>query len=401
MALRRRFFLVRLSVVGLLAACGSTPPSVAPTTGATTSSVGPTTTMPADTTTTVVDTTVPATAASDWILVRDVDDRDPAVIVVTFEKVDLDGTVTVLFRENTQRYPTPLDVDAARSTALMRRTRDPVAGGLDLVEYDLRTGSSRLVLASTDRPEAEYADDGSGNLIVMDTVPVAGGAGTSLGEGTLRVLSPAGAEVAVLERRQVEVSHEIAWRQLVLPDGTPAIALAGRPMLLTLADAAGQWCRPVRVSDGSLLGTCTTDGDQRWRHQLWSFPLDGAPATQLTHIDSSEVADFGAFDLWRLPGGRVYVQRFGDCGADWVEALEPDGTLTKVDTIGGTIIGQFDGRLVTVTSGSCEGNGSSILSVDPVTGDSVTLAASQFPDHPTAVGIDPMGVVWVSIPTRT
>ena len=85
---------------------------------------------------------------------------------------------------------------------------------------------------------------------------------------------------------------------------------------------------------------------------LWLVELDGSSPTLITEFASSpDVVEFGFADAWQVDG-TVIVQRWGDCGARWVERLWPDQSVTSVsiDSIGAPWIHATDGDRLVVHS---------------------------------------------------
>lgn len=393
----------------VLASCGDDPAAVTPATetslAATTT--GGSTTVALTTTTTVAPTTstVPfVDDGSSWLLVRVADDRDIDAPVLTFHRVTTAGEVTELWTEDDGRWTVPVDVDADRGTVLLRRVEDPQGTGvLLLVERDLTSGVEHVVASSPGWFTAEYVDGGDGSVLMADTDQVVDEQGfVSSTEGLLRVIAGDGTVTAELQRRPIDATGDIVWLQAER-DGAPVVVLAGRPMTVAaldgtqvgeLGDAQDQWCSPVRILDDAVLARCKVEATDYF-HQLWTFPMDGAAPTQITTIPPPpDVPDFGSWDLWTMPDGTTYVQRIADCGGNWVEQLQPDGTTTEV-RFGGQIFGQVGDLLIVALSGACEHSGARIELVDPTTGSATLLINSPFPDDPDVHGIDFDGILWV------
>jgi hypothetical protein len=394
----------------VLGSCGGDPAAVTPATETSSAATtDPPTTVAATTTTTTTaastTTTVPfVDDGSSWLLVRVVDDRDVEAPIFTFHRVAMSGAVTDLWSEDDGRWTVPLDVDAGRDTVLLRRLEDRQGrGDMLLVERDLTSGAEHVIASSPIWFRAEYVDDGDGSVLMTETAQVVDEHGiVSSTEGLLRVLAADGTVTADLQRRPIDATGDIVWVQAE-HEGAAVVVLAGRPMTVVtldgvqigeLGDAQDQWCTPVRVLDDGVLARCKVEATSYF-HQLWTFPMDGAAPTQITTIPPPpDVPDFGSWDLWTMPNGTIYVQRFADCGGIWIEQLQPDGTTTEVP-FGGRIIGRVGDRLVVVLSGGCEHFGARIELVDPATGSTTPLIASPFPDDPDVRGIDSDGYVWV------
>lgn len=392
-----------LAAAATLAACGSGPSTTAPqTTAAPTSATASSSTS---STTPVPTTTVAPLGTSDnWVLVVDVDDRNRERPNWIVQKVSLDGAVTELFAGSTEAAPAPLDVDPVRNTMLARRLVASTGPEFELLEYDLATGIARVVTTSSGYPYAEYLHDGSGNILVLDETVMLGEDGfVTSSEQFLLLIAPDGSGLAELDRRPVDPGAGIGWLQLPSPEGL-RVVLSGMPMRLLSLDGLevgrfggpeGMSCGPRRVEGEAMIVVCTDPAGPFSR--VWSFPLDGSAPTPLTAAASDGPNDYGSFEVWTLPTGEQFVPRTGDCGSGGVDRMYPDGSRVLSTTVGGSIIGQDGGRLVVTMSG-CMGDAARVDSVDPLSGDTVTLVDSRYPLEPNVIGINEhYGIAWVEV----
>jgi TolB protein len=107
--------------------------------------------------------------------------------------------------------------------------------------------------------------------------------------------------------------------------------------------------------------------------QVWTFPLDGSPATQLSTFHGRASEDLGDLDA-RVLGGRTYLQASGSCGYVFLARQEGDGSATTVDVpaaVGSVhLVDATDDALVLQHGAACgDGATRSMLShFDPTTG---------------------------------
>jgi hypothetical protein len=166
------------------------------------------------------------------------------------------------------------------------------------------------------------------------------------------------------------------------------VVIGGDPMVL-VGDGPGDaglfveslFCNPVRTADAALVASCHVPGGNYF-NQLWLVPFDGSAPQQITQVvDEGSGVDFGAGDLWTTTDGRQFVQRYGDCGAAWVEELQADGTT--IESAGAGVIPGVDGtRLITAATAPATAT-TRRSPYDPATGVTTTYhAPPDCGDHP-------------------
>jgi hypothetical protein len=379
----------------LLTACGSeaskngssttgttVPGSTAPTTG------GPSTSSP-PTDSTVPGVWVQPTAAPTLYYTDDRGVSGGPLSVVTM--MSPDGTITELWSEMGEVTPRVLDVSADGTRVLVSRySYAEGAVGFHLVEHELATGTETEIAQRDQYLVAKYALDGSGDVFVANTVDEVDSTGVITKE--TQYLNRVAHDGAGVVNLFVSESMETLMWQQVMIDGQLAVVIGGAPM--TLVGGSGQAmpdlpvegrsCAVIRqVDDADVLVSCLEPGEAYF-YQLWLVPLDGSAPQQVTKVaNNGSGADFGAGDLWTTTNGRQFVQRYGDCGAAWVEELQADGSSVASDAAG-VILGVDGTRLITATTGSCDGTYATIVAYDTATGTTTTLLVppATTDDHP-------------------
>ena len=357
---------------------GSTAATTAPASSTPTSVTGPSTSGEV-TAFTLPGVWVQPTAAP---ILYFADDRGPTegplAVMMT---LSADGTPSELWSEMGESTVRMLDVSADGTRVLI--SRYSYAEGVDvaqLVERELASGVETEIIERAAYFTAEYAIDGSGDIFITNEVDeVADGIVTS---STLSLdrIGPDGSTVANLFTTRESVEG-MPWLQLLM-DGELVVAIGGAPM--TFVGGLGQvmpelsvgssFCSPVRAAGAALVASCH-ESDGTYFNQLWRVPLDGTAPEQITQlVDQGSGADFGAGDLWTTTDGRQFVQRYGDCGAAWVEELQADGSTIESDAAG-VILGVDGTRLITAANGACDGYWATIAAYDTATGDTTTLLA--------------------------
>lgn len=123
---------------------------------------------------------------------------------------------------------------------------------------------------------------------------------------------------------------------------------------------------------------------ERQSLQVWTFPLDGSPATQLSTFHGRASEDLGDLDA-RVLGGETYLQASGSCGYVFLARQERDGSATTVDVpaaVGSVhLVDATDDALVLQHGAACaDGATRSMLShFDPATG--VERSMARLPRH--------------------
>lgn len=381
----------------LLTACGS---EVSKDGGSTTGTTVPgstsvTTDVPA-TSAAPTDSTVPGvwvqpTAAPTLYFTDDRGTTDAPLSVVT--RLSPDGTITELWSEMGEVMPRVLDVSPDGTRLLVSRySYAEGVVGFHLVERELATGTETEIAQRDQYLVAKYALDNSGDLFVTNTVDEVDSTGVITKETqSLDRIANDGTEIANLVT--VESMETLMWQQVMM-DGELAVVIGGAPM--TLVGGSGQAmpelpvegrsCAAIRqVTDAAVLASCMEPSEEFvYFYQLWLVPLDGSAPQQVTKVaNNGSGADFGAGDLWTTTNGRQFVQRYGDCGAAWVEELQADGSSSASDAAG-VILGVDGTRLITASSGSCDGTYATIVAYDTATGTSTTYLAppDATDDHP-------------------
>ncbi len=312
----------------------------------------------------------------------------PLVIVSTMTAA---GVATELWRETTETYLSVLDVSPDQQRLLLRRTTvDAVTneGTFVFSVRDLGSGAETTMTLGPTAVAGKFASDGSGDVLASYV------AGTS--SNSLDRLGADGHLVAHLATN--EDVFGLTWLEL----GDGRIAVGGQP--ITIIDAGGtqlaaagnseRKCRPVRLmSTTTILAACGTT--EEFITQLWSLPLDGGAAQQVSkvNIDPNGV-DFGTSDLWATTDGRQWLQRFGDCGAIWVEELLADGSSTRTD-VHGLILGVDGTRLITASNGMCEGGSTTIAAYDSVSGATTDYLRPPKDDTGEIVGVNTFDIIVV------
>ncbi|MCB0909697.1 MAG: hypothetical protein KDB63_21560 [Nocardioidaceae bacterium] len=107
--------------------------------------------------------------------------------------------------------------------------------------------------------------------------------------------------------------------------------------------------------------------------QVWTFPLDGGPATQLSTFHGRASQDLGDLDA-RVLDGQTYLQATGSCGYVFLARQESDGSATTVDVpaaVGSVHLVDATGDALVLQHGAACADGAtrSMLShFDPATG---------------------------------
>ena len=381
----------------LLAACSSESSQVGDTT--TVSSAG-STSAPASTAGPSTSGEVTDPLADVWVqptgapMLYFADDRGTAAAPLsTMITMDSTGATTELWGESGEVSSRIVDVSADGTRVLVSRYQyGEGVVGFRLVERDLATGEETLIAERELYFAAKYALDGSGDIFITEEVDeIADGVVTSSTYSLDRIVHD-GSPVANLYTT-TDAAEGMPWLQ-VLVDGELAMVIGGAPM--TLVGGLGQampelpvgtqFCAPVRQVDDSLLVSCHEPGGNFFS-QLWMVPFDGSEPVQITRlVDGGSGVDFGAGDLWTTTNGRQFVQRYGDCGAAWIEELTADGTTIESDATG-VILGVDGTRLITAANGACDGYWATIATYDTATGVTTTFLAppDATEDHPYGV----------------
>lgn len=313
--------------------------------------------------------------------------------------------VTDLWTETEGNGVTVLDASADLSRLLLRRYAYDADSGnstITLSERDLASGAETVVITMAQSFAAQYADDDSGDVLVSFDEDHADGTGVIT--STTHHLNRYGidgtqvAEVATRESGETYV--DLNWLQVDL-GGQPAVVLSGTPMTVVgpsgdeqAALANDRQCTPVRQAGAAAIIAACSDISE-YATQLWSVPLDGTAATQITKvtIDPSGI-DFGAWNLWATADGRQWVQRTGDCGAVWVEELQANGTTVDA-AAQGWILGVDGTQLITAVNGSCDGGLASVMVYDSVSGGVLTLTSPPVTDSDETTGVNGFEILTV------
>jgi hypothetical protein len=137
-------------------------------------------------------------------------------------------------------------------------------------------------------------------------------------------------------------------------------------------------CSPVRWWTALvILARCTNDAGG----QLWKVPVDGAPATALTAVNSGQgddpgfSGDYGDGVAYELPSG-TFLQTAGACGAVHLSRLTPDMHTTRVNVPGVSesieLVGVTGDKLLLSAKVGCGGT-TSLLTYDPAANTSTVL----------------------------
>ncbi|MDO8391999.1 MAG: hypothetical protein Q7V57_16095 [Actinomycetota bacterium] len=312
----------------------------------------------------------------------------PLVIVAS---MTADGTITELWSESTETYLNVLDVAPGGQRLLLRRLHvDPATneGVFVLSIRELASGAETVVGEGTTYTGGEFARDGSGDLLVSYQLDTSSNHLDRLGaDGHLIAGLAANDDV-----------FGIDWLQLANGD----LVVGGQPMTIisAMGEAKGsagntdRSCRPVRrAAPAVVLAACGES--EVWITQLWLVPLDGSAPLQATKVEiEPSGVDFGVGDLWTTTDGRQWVQRYGDCGAAWVEELQADGTAVDADAHG-VILGVAGTRLITASNGMCEGGSTTIEAYDSATGANTVLLEPSADDTGEIVGVNTFDIVVV------
>lgn len=397
-----------LAAVLLLAACSSETSKGNITPGETTAPPG----SSAPGTTGAVETTLPdvwvqPTAAPTMFFTESLGTYEAPDFVIAM--MTADGTRTDLWTETVGNGVVILDatpdVAADAGHLLLRRyAYDEAAGtsNVTIAERDLASGEETTVMISESNLYAKYVRDGSGEILVSYGVDHVDSTGviTSTTQYLDRVDANGKLIANLLTGEADGGGSDIDWLQ-VQYEGQPAVALGGTP--ITILGPAGaelaslgndRSCSLVRqVNPGTVLAACADTTE--YVTQLWLVPLDGTAPQQITHVvvDPSGI-DFGAWNLWSTVDGKQWVQRTGDCGAVWVEELQPDGTTVDAP-VSGWILGTDGTRVISAVNANCDGGQAVISSYDSSTGETTTLLAPPEGISPDAMAVNGFEVLAV------
>lgn len=354
-----------------------------------------------DGTTTVADTTPPTDATLPGVFVQPpaaaptlyfVDDEGTAdAPLVIVARMTADGATTELWRETTETYLDVFDVSPDGQRVLLRRMHvDPATneGVFSLSVREIASGVETVVGDGPIYTGGQFALDGSGDLLVAYRVDPSA--------NHLDRLGADGQLIAALATN--DDVFGLSWVQLANGDlvigGQPMAIISGSGQAKGAAGNTERSCRPLRsAAPAVVLAAC---GDTEvFITQLWLVPLDGSAPLQATKvaIDPSGV-DFGVGDLWTTTDGRQWVQRYGDCGAAWVEELQADGTAVDTDAHG-VILGVDGTRLITASNGMCEGGSTTIEAYDSATGANTVLLEPPADDTGEIEGVNTFEIIAV------
>ena len=176
----------------------------------------------------------------------------------------------------------------------------------------------------------------------------------------------------------------------VTGDEMQLVGNASGKVITRLKVSGSNSCVPLTWRDNvTVLASCSVSGQPSAR-QLWLVPTDGNQPTQLTQTSGSPSGSGDLIGAWQA-GGTTYatVTNFNQCqgapsgpGGLAIVPVGSDGSLQQQISVQDTtnnrtsIVSASDGKLLVLAQTQCPGT-SSLLSLNPSTGDTTTVLAGQ------------------------
>ena len=266
-------------------------------------------------------------------------------------------------------YTTPATVIAV-DLHTGAQTTLPVTGD---ARYTRPNGTALLISTSFngDQPGTLKRIDLQGNPQLSYPTEELGGAGQFSGE---YAESPDGTQLVL-------GTANLANKLVPRPDNSLVVLNNDGTVVRRLpTPTPGSMCAPVKWwTPGSVLAHCDALGSSA--NQLWEVPLDGAPPTPITALNSGQgdapgfKGDLGDGDAWKLPSG-TFLQSAGACGTAFLSRLTPDGHTTRVKVPGVSddifVAGAADDALVLRGQVGCTGT-TSLVRYDPAANTATVL----------------------------